>query len=83
MEAINATNARQNLFKLISQTNETHHPIQILSKAGNAILISEEDWRAVQETLYLQSVPGLTESVLTAKSTPLEECEEVDWDAIK
>lgn len=83
METFNATNARQNLYKLIHQTNETHRPIQILGKSGNAVLLSEEDWRAIEETLYLQSVAGMTQSLIEARNTSVEECEELDWDSIK
>jgi PHD/YefM family antitoxin component YafN of YafNO toxin-antitoxin module len=80
MKTINATNARKNLYKLISETAEVHEPIQITGKTQNAILISEEDWRAIQETLFLTTVPGMRESVLDGLNTPVKECsEELDW----
>ena len=80
MKTINATNARKNLYKLINETSEVHEPIQITGKNNNAILVSEEDWRAVQETLYLVSIPGMRESIREGLETPIEECtEELDW----
>ena len=83
METYNATEARANLYKLIAQTNSTSEPVQITSKNGNAVLISESDWRAMQEMLYLGSVPGLVESIkeaAAAPSTDFTPMEEVDWD---
>ena len=83
METYNATEARANLYKLIAQTNSTSEPVQITSKNGNAVLISESDWRAMQERLYLDSVPGLIESVKEAAAAPITDftpMEEVDWD---
>jgi len=80
MKTINVTNARKNLYKLINETSEVHEPIQITSKTKNAILISEDDWRAVQETLYLTSIPGMRESIQESLATPVGECaEELDW----
>jgi len=80
MKTINVTNARKNLYKLINETSEVHEPIQITSKPKNAILISEDDWRAVQETLYLTSIPGMRESIQEGLVTPVGECaEELDW----
>jgi len=80
MKTINATNARKNLYKLINETAEVHEPIQITGKNQNAILISEDDWRAVQETLFLTSIPGIRESIQEGLDTPVSECsEELDW----
>lgn len=80
MKTINATNARKNLYKLIEKTSEVHEPIQITGKNNSAILISEEDWRAVQETLYLTSIPGMRDSIREGLETPVGECsEELDW----
>lgn len=80
MTTITATEARKLLYKLLDDVADSHEPIQITGKRGSAILISEEDWRAVQETLYLVSVPGMRESILEGMSTPVEECEEdLDW----
>ena len=73
METYNATQARANLYKLIAQTNETSEPVQITSKSGNAVLISESDWRVMQEMMYLHSVPGLVESIKEARDEPIKD----------
>lgn len=80
MTTITATEARKLLYKLLDEVADSHEPIQITGKRGSAVLVSEEDWRAVQETLYLLSVPGMRESILDGMKTPVEECEEdLDW----
>ena len=73
MDYINATNARKNLFNLISSTNTDHVPVHISGPRGNAVLISEDDWNSIQETLYLHSVPGLAQSILDARAEPVED----------
>ncbi|RLD58176.1 MAG: type II toxin-antitoxin system prevent-host-death family antitoxin [Bacteroidetes bacterium] len=80
MRTINVTNARTNLYKIIDETNLSSEPIQITGKRSNAVLLSEDNWRAVQETLYLLSVPGMRESILEGMETPINECsEDLDW----
>jgi len=80
MKTINATNARKKLYQLINETSEVHEPIQISGKNNNAVLISEDDWRAVQETLFLISIPEMRDSIREGLSKPLSECtEELDW----
>lgn len=80
MKTINATKAREKLYKLLDETSESHEPIQITGKRGNAILISEEDWRAMSETLYLLSIPGMRESIRDGIAAPIEECSgELQW----
>jgi prevent-host-death family protein len=80
MTTITATEARKTLYKLLDEVSESHEPVQITGKRGNAVLISEDDWRAVQETLYLHSVPGMRESIVEGMTTPVDECnEELDW----
>lgn len=74
MKTISATAARSELYRVIDSTLEAHEPIQITGKRGNAILVSEADWRAIQETLYLVSIPGLRESILVGIAEPIEEC---------
>ena len=74
MTTFTTTQARANLYKLIDNVNESHHPVQILGKRSSAILISEEDWYAIQETLYLLSVPGMRESIREGLKTPPEKC---------
>ena len=80
MATITATEARNTLYKLLDRVAESHEPIQITGKRGNAVLVAEDDWRAVQETLYLLSMPGMRESIIEGMKTPVEECEgELDW----
>ena len=74
MNAINATNARKNLYQLIADVNNNSTPITITNSRGkNAVLLSENDWNALQETIYLNSVPGMAESIIAADEEPLEE----------
>lgn len=80
MTAVNATTARQNLYQLIAEVNRSSIPVVITNNRGkNAVLLSEEDWNALQETVYLNSVPGLAESIL-AEDESLEEREIYDPD---
>ena len=80
MTILNATEARSKLYSLIDETAETHQPIVITGKRGNAVLLSEADWNAISETLHLMSVPGMSESIKEGMNTPVSECsEELDW----
>ncbi len=80
MTTLTATEARKRLYSLVDEVKESHEPIQIVGKRSSAVLISEEDWRAVQETLYLISIPGMRESIQKGLKTPVEECDEdIDW----
>lgn len=80
MAVKSATEARANLFKLIDETVSSHAPITITGKRGNAVLISEEDWNAIQETLYLLNIEGMRESIIEGLNTPVNECDkELDW----
>jgi len=80
MTTITATEARRLLYKLLDEVAVSHEPVQITGRRGNAILLAEEDWRAVQETLHLLSVPGMRESIIDGMKTPVDECEErLDW----
>ena len=80
MTSISATEARKQLYKLLDDVSQSHEPIQITGKRGSAVLVSEDDWRAVQETLYLVSLPGMRESILDGMATPIDELEgELDW----
>jgi prevent-host-death family protein len=76
MPIITATKARAKLYRLINEVTLSHEPIIITSKRGNAVLISEDDWRAIEETLYLLSIPGMRESIKEGLATPIEECSE-------
>lgn len=80
MPTLTATQARSQLYRLIDDTAASHQPVTITGKRGNAVLISEEDWIAIQETLYLMSVPGMRESIKEGLAVPLRECEEdIEW----
>jgi antitoxin YefM len=80
MTTMSATEARKQLYKLLDDVSQSHEPVQITGKRGNAVLVSEEDWRAVQETLYLVSIPGMRESILEGMATPVGELEDkLDW----
>jgi len=80
MKTVTATDARKTLYKLLDDVSESHEPIQITSKRGNAVLVSEEDWRALQKTLSFHAVPGMKESIVVGMKTPVDECdEELGW----
>ncbi len=76
MTTIKATEARAKLFKLLDQVAESHEPVQIMGKRSNAVLISGDDWRSIQETLYLLSLPGMRESIRKGLKTPVGKCSE-------
>ena len=83
MRAIPVSNARQDIYNIIEQTIKNSEPVQITSKKGDVVMISLEDWSAMQETLYLLSIPGMRESILEADKTPLDEwkdAEDLGWD---
>lgn len=80
MTTLNATEARSKLYSLIDETAMTHQPIVITGRRGNAVLVSEEDWDAISETLQLLSIAGMRESIIAGVETPIEECgQELDW----
>jgi antitoxin YefM len=80
MTNITATEARRRLYNLLDEVAQSHEPVQIAGKRNSAVLIGEDDWRSIQETLYLTSIPGMRESILAGMKTPVEECEEeLDW----
>ena len=70
MPVLNASDARANLYRLIDQTNESHEPVTISGKRNNAVLVAEEDWKSIQETLFLVSIPGMRESILDGMKEP-------------
>ena len=74
MTILNVTEARSRLYSLIDEAKETHKPIVIKGKRGNAVLVSEEDWNAIAETLHLLSVPGMRESIKEGMSQDLSGC---------
>ena len=73
MKSITITQARNNLYRLIDEAAENHDPVLVTGKRSNAVLISEEDWLALQETLHLVTIPGMRESIRAGLATPLEE----------
>ena len=80
MTAVSATTARANLYRLIDQVNDESEPLTITGQRGNAVLVGEEDWHAIQETLFLVSVPGLAESIRRARADGVEAgATELDW----
>lgn len=75
MDTINITSARQNLFQLVQDVNKGFNPINIInSKGDNAVLISESDWRDIEETIYLNSIPGFVQSVIEASKEDKSKC---------
>jgi antitoxin YefM len=74
--SISATEARKRLYALIDEVGDSHEPVQITGKRGNAVLLSEADWNAIQETLHLVSIPGMRESILDGLATPSDELSE-------
>lgn len=80
MESIPLNQAGSNLHQLLETTANTHQPVLIVGDRSNAVLISEQDWQDIQETLYLLSVPGMRESIHEGLNTPVEDCdEELAW----
>lgn len=80
MKTITASEARASLYRLLDETSDASEPIQITGKRNNAVLISEQDWRAIQETLFLLSMPGMRASIVEGLQTPLTETSEtLEW----
>ena len=80
MIILNASEARANLYRLIDQTSESHEPVIISGRRNNAVLVSEDDWKSIQETLYLASVPGMRDSIIEGMQEPLSESSrELNW----
>lgn len=80
MTTLNATEARSKLYALIDETSTSHQPIIITGKRGNAVLLSENDWNAVNETLHLLSIPGMRESIREGMDVELDKCSKsLDW----
>jgi antitoxin YefM len=80
MNIMKVGEARDKLGHLVNEAASSHEPILIMGTRGNAVLISEEDWRSIQETLHLLSIPGMRESIREGLATPVEKCaKELDW----
>ena len=74
MTTLTASKARAQLYRLLDKTAASHEPLQITGRRSSAVLLSEEDWRAIQETLYLVSIPGMRESIRRGLKTPIGKC---------
>ena len=71
---LTASEARANLYRLMDQAAESHQPVTIVGKRNDAVLLSAEDWRNIQETLFLLSVPGMRESIKEGMAEPVDGC---------
>ncbi len=74
MDVLSATQARAKLYRLIDETANAHKPVLITGQRNNAVLIAEEDWNAINETLHLSLIPGMNESIIEGSKVPVEEC---------
>ena len=80
MKSVTVTEARQSIYQLVDAVEQDHQPVHISGKRNNAVLLAESDWNAIQETLYLLSIPNMRESIIEGLKTPLTECDEdIDW----
>jgi prevent-host-death family protein len=80
MTTITVTEARARLYQLLDEVAASHEPVIITGKRSSAVLISEEDWRAIEETMYLLSIPGMRESIIEGLETPVKQTyDEVEW----
>jgi len=80
MTTLNVTEARANLYKLIDDTTASHEPVVITGKRGNAVLLAEDDWNAINETLHLLAVPGMRESIIEGMQESIDSAAtELNW----
>ena len=80
MKSLNVTDARSQLYRLLDEVEKEHRPLHIKGKRSNAVLVSESDWNAIQETLQVLSIPGMRESLLESRNESIASCkEELDW----
>ena len=80
MTTLSASEARKRLYSSVDEVKDSHEPVQIVGKRSSAVLIAEEDWKAIEETLYLATIPGMRESIMKGLKTPVEKCsEEPGW----
>ena len=80
MDTINVTNARKNLYRIIKSISDSHEPIHVSGKNGSVVIIAEEDWKAIEETLFLTTDPKLRKSIIDGMNEPIEKCsEKLDW----
>lgn len=74
MNQVPVNQALSNLLRLIDEITATHEPILITGESANAVLVTEEDWRSIQETIYLLSIPNMRDSILQGMNTPVKDC---------
>lgn len=80
MTTLTATEARKSLYGLLDDVAESHTAIHISGKRNSAVLVSQEDWQAIQETLFLTSIPGMRKSIQSGMETPIRSCvKELKW----
>jgi len=80
MTTLTATEARKQLYTLLDDVTDSHAPIHITGKRHSAVLVSAADWRAIEETLFLESIPGIKDSIVKGLKTPVSKCvKELDW----
>jgi PHD/YefM family antitoxin component YafN of YafNO toxin-antitoxin module len=80
MKTLTATEARKGLYRLLDEVTVTSEPVHITGRRSSGVLVAEADWRAIEETLHLLSIPGMRESIREGMETPIGECvEELDW----
>lgn len=80
IKVMTVSQARSNIYKIMDETAETHQPIMITGKRNNVVMLSEEDWNAIEETLYLNSIPGMASSIQEAMDAPDSEfSEDIEW----
>lgn len=80
MDSKTASQARDQIYRLLDEVAQSHEPVLITGKRNNGILIAEDDWKSIQETLYLTAIPGMRESIKKGLKTPVEKCsDELDW----
>jgi prevent-host-death family protein len=80
MTTITATEARRRLYNLLEEVADSHEPIQIAGRRHSAVLVSESDWRAIQETLFLEAIPGMRASIIKGLKTPVAKCtKDLTW----
>jgi len=82
MEYLSVRQARDNLYKLIDEVSEHHSPVLIAGKRNDVVLVSKEDWDAIQETVYLNNIPNMVQSIQSAAEEPIEESTDIkdlDW----
>ena len=76
MRSMTASDARANLYRLLDEASDSHEPILITGKRSDGVLLSADDWRSIEETMFLLSIPGMRESIVEGMETPLDECED-------